>query len=285
MIRSLLQKLRVPGFRNPRPMVAVLRLTGVIGQSGSALRPGLTIAGLVENFERAFAVKNLKAVALSVNSPGGAPAQSSLIQKRIRALAEEKEIPVFAFAEDVAASGGYWLACSADEIYADATSVIGSLGVISAGFGFPELLRRYGVERRVHASGENKSMLDPFLPEDPDDVARLLSLQADVHDAFKQMVRDRRGDRLKGDEAELFSGEFWTGTRAVDLGLIDGIGDLTSVMRDRFGERVRFRVISDRQGWLRRRLGISRPGPTPAVWATELIAVLEERALWGRFGL
>ena len=285
MIRSLLQQLRVPGFRNPRPMVAVLRLTGVIGQSGSALRPGLTIAGLVENFERAFAVKNLKAVALSVNSPGGAPAQSSLIQKRIRALAEEKEIPVFAFAEDVAASGGYWLACSADEIYADATSVIGSLGVISAGFGFPELLRRYGVERRVHTSGENKSMLDPFLPEDPDDVARLLSLQADVHDVFKQMVRDRRGDRLKGDEAELFSGEFWTGTRAVDLGLIDGIGDLTSVMRDRFGERVRFRVISDRQGWLRRRLGISRQGPTPAVWATEFLAVLEERALWGRFGL
>lgn len=286
MIRTLLEKFRVPGFRNPRPVVSVLRLSGVIGRSSSGFRAGLNSADLVQLIERAFSMKGVKAVALSVNSPGGAPAQSSLIQKRIRALAEDKKIPVIAFAEDVAASGGYWLACSADEIYADDTSVIGSLGVVSAGFGFQELLARYGVERRVHTAGKKKAMLDPFLPENPEDVETLKALQRDVHDAFKEMVRDRRAGKLKASEDELFSGEFWTGRRALELGLIDGIGELTAVMQERYGERVRFRPISGRQSLLRRRLGIwGGGGPNISGLADDLIGVVEERALWSRFGL
>lgn len=286
MIRSLLETLRVPGFRNPRPVVSVLRLSGVIGRSSSGLRPALNIADLVQLIERAFSIKHVKAVALSINSPGGAPAQSSLIQKRIRALAEEKKIPVIAFAEDVAASGGYWLACAGDEIFADDTSVIGSLGVVSAGFGFQELLARYGVERRVHTAGEKKAMLDPFLPENPDDVETLKALQRDVHDAFKEMVRDRRAGKLKAEEDELFSGEFWTGRRALKLGLIDGIGELTAVMQERYGEKVRFRPIAGRQGLLRRRLGIwGGASPDLGGVADGLLGVIEERALWSRFGL
>ena len=181
MIREYLEKLRVPGFRNPKPVVAVLRLSGVIGQIGNPIRQGLTAVDLMRSIERAFSLPKLRAVALQVNSPGGSPVQSSLIFKRIRAMAEEKEIPVFAFAEDVAASGGYMLACAADEIYADESSVVGSIGVISSGFGFVELLEKLGVERRVHTEGKNKSMLDPFQKENPQDVKRLKELQGDIY--------------------------------------------------------------------------------------------------------
>lgn len=290
MIRAILKFLRIPGFRDNAPQVAVIRLAGVIGQASPPMRPGLTLAGLVTILERAFTLKNLKAVALQVNSPGGAPAQSSLIQQRIRALSAEKNIPVFAFAEDVAASGGYWLACAGDEIYADKTSIIGSLGVISAGFGFPQFIERFGIERRVHTAGERKGMLDPFLPENPDDVERLLSLQGDVHDTFKEMVRDRRAGKLKGSEDELFSGEFWTGSRALELGLIDGIGELTTVMQERYGKEVKFRPVADRRGWLRQRLGVMY-GPSPSIdavsgnWADQLITAVEQRLIWNRFGL
>jgi signal peptide peptidase SppA len=290
MIRRFLEALRVPGFRNPKPVVAVLRLTGVIGQGASPLRSGMTVAALNQPIEAAFATKRLKAVALAINSPGGAPAQSSLILKRIRALADENDIPVFAFAEDVAASGGYMLACAADEIFADETSVIGSIGVVSAGFGFPGLLRRLGIERRLHTAGTRKGILDPFSPERPEEVELLKSLQRDVHDSFKDIVRDRRAGKLKADEDTLFNGEFWTGRRALELGLIDGIGELTAVMKERFGDKVRFRPVGPRQSWIKRKLGTAWPGSGAAsshagAIAGDLLAVIEERALWSRFGL
>ncbi len=285
MIRAWLHALGVPGFRHPKPLVAVVRLSGIIGDRVSAFRPGITAAALVQPLERAFTLSGLSAVALAINSPGGAPAQASLIVKRIRALAEQHGIPVIAFAEDVAASGGYMLACAADEIYADDTSIIGSIGVISAGFGFPALLRRLGIERRVYTAGEHKAMLDPFRRENPDEVARLQDLQQDVHDTFKEMVRARRGSKLKAAEAELFSGAFWTGRKALEMGLIDGLGELTQVMRERYGEKVRFRPVVARQGWLRRRLGARLPSAEPGLWAAEVLAVLEERVLWSRFGL
>jgi signal peptide peptidase SppA len=263
-----------------RPMVAVVRLSGVIGPMGP-WRGGLSLVGLAPTLERAFTLGGVRAVALAINSPGGSPVQSSLIAKRIRALATEKKLPVLAFAEDVAASGGYWLAAAADEIFADESSIVGSIGVISAGFGFQELLQRAGIERRIHTAGARKSMLDPFQPENTQDVARLEALQREIHEGFKAQVRSSRGARLKADDETLFSGEFWTGRRALELGLIDGIGDLRSVMRGRFGEKVQFRVVGAPTSWLRRRLGLAGPDE----WARNLLAAAEERALWARFGL
>ena len=245
----------LPFFGRGAPTVAVIRLSGVIGSFGP-WPGGLSLSGLARTLERAFAMRGLSAVALAINSPGGSPVQSSLIAKRIRALAAEKKLPVFAFAEDVAASGGYWLACAADEIHADESSIVGSIGVISASFGFQDLLQRVGVERRVHTAGARKSMLDPFRPENPEDVARLEAIQRDIHAQFMVHVRERRGVRLKGDDEMLFSGEFWTAPRALELGLIDGIGDLRGVMRARYGDKVRLRVVGERGSWLRRRLGL-----------------------------
>jgi signal peptide peptidase SppA len=290
MVRRFLEAWRVPGFRNPKPVVAVIRLAGVIGQGAQPLRAGLTLAALNRPIEAAFRLSRLKAVALAINSPGGAPAQSSLILKRIRALADENEVPVFAFAEDVAASGGYMLACAADEIFADETSVIGSIGVVSAGFGFTGLLRRLGIERRIYTAGERKGILDPFSPERPEEVDLLKSLQRDVHTSFKDIVRDRRAGKLKADEDALFNGEFWTGRRALELGLIDGIGELTAVMKERYGDKVRFRPVGPRQSWLKRKFGAAWSGRETASEraggvAADLLAVIEERALWGRFGL
>jgi len=270
---------------SPRtPVVTVVRLHGIIGRVGP-LRAGMTLASLEHQIDRAFAPRGLKAVALSVNSPGGSPVQSALIHDRIRKVAEEKDVPILVFTEDVAASGGYWLACAGDEIYADANSILGSIGVVSAGFGFHEAIGRLGIERRVHTAGESKSMLDPFRPEDPDDVARLETIQGDIHASFKDLVRTRRGRRLKGEEEELFSGAFWTGRRALELGLIDGIGDMRTVLRDRFGQKVKIRQVSPARGLLRRRLGLSGAAPEPAEWAAAAIAAVEERLTWSRFGL
>ncbi len=286
MIRQFLEKCRVPGFRNPKPVVAVIRLSGVIGQAGGPLRQGITSAPLVRLLEQAFSISHLKAVALQINSPGGSPAQSSLIFKRIRALAEEKDIPVYAFAEDVAASGGYMLACAADEIYADETSVVGSIGVISSGFGFTELLKKLGVERRVYTAGKNKSMLDPFRTENQDDVVRLKDLQEDVFDTFTGLVKSRRGDKLTAPEDEIFTGEFWTGRKALALGLIDGLGELTAVMQKKYGDKVRFRPVEQRRGWVKQRLGMWSPAPADTgAWAHNLIIAVEERLIWNRFGL
>ncbi len=265
-------------FQNPPPVVAVIRLAGVIGGGAVPLRRGgLTAHGLAPALERAFKTGNLKAVALAINSPGGSPVQSSLIGKRIRALAEEHKVPVVAFAEDVAASGGYWLACAGDEIYADESSIIGSIGVISAGFGLQNLIARFGVERRVYTSGEHKSTLDPFQEEKADEVERLRAVQADIHDAFKAMVRARRADRLKAPEEELFTGEFWTAGRALELGLIDGIGDVRSLMRARYGEKVRLVSVGERRGWLSRRFGLAI--------LDGLVRGVEERQYWARYGL
>lgn len=271
-------------FGERPPVVAVLPLVGVIGGMGP-LRSGLTLSGLAAQIERAFKVKRVKAVALAINSPGGSPVQSALIANRIRALSQEKDIPVIAFAEDVAASGGYWLACAADEIYADDSSLVGSIGVVSAGFGFHELLERYGVERRVYTSGDKKAMLDPFRPEDPKDVTRLKSIQKDMHERFKDLVRERRGERLTGADKTLFSGEFWTARRALELGLVDGLGDLRGVLRDRYGDKVQLRKITGQRSWLRRNLKFESRGWEPRDWAGGLLAAVEERALWSRFGL
>jgi serine protease SohB len=273
-----------------RPTVAVLRLAGVIGLAGPMpLRGGMSLSGLAGQIDRAFRLKHLSAVALSVNSPGGSPVQSAQIAKRIRDLARERDVPVIAFVEDIAASGGYWLACAGDEIFADTSSIVGSIGVVSAGFGFPELLAKLGVERRVHTSGTRKAMLDPFRPEQPDDVALLASLQQDIHESFKAQVRDRRGRRLKADEATLFNGEVWSGRRALELGLIDGLGDLRTILRQRFGDEVRLVPVGRQRGWLARQLGPrSSWGDAwggERDWAGELIAALEARALWGRYGL
>lgn len=268
----------------------MLRLAGVIGLAGPVpLRGGMSLQGLAGQIDRAFRVKHLAAVALSINSPGGSPVQSAQIAKRIRDLARERDVPVIAFVEDIAASGGYWLACAGDEIFADPSSIVGSIGVVSAGFGFPELLSKIGVERRVHTSGTRKAMLDPFRPERPEDVALLAGLQQDIHESFKAQVRDRRGRRLKADDATLFNGEVWSGRRAVELGLVDGLGDLRSVLRQRFGDRLRLVPVGGRRGWLSRQLrpatGWEGSWGGERDWAGELLAALEARALWSRYGL
>ena len=286
MIRKYLEKWRVPGVRNPKPIIAVLRFQGIIGNIGGPVRRGLNAASLVRSIERAFSQSNLKAVALQINSPGGSPAQSSLIFKRIRAMAEEKGVPVVAFAEDVAASGGYMLACAADEIFADENSVIGSIGVISAGFGFVDLMEKAGVERRIHTAGKSKSLLDPFQKEKPQDVKRLKEIQSEIYENFTDLVKYRRGKKLKGTDSKLFTGEFWAGNRALELGLIDGIGELTSVLKERYGGRVVFRPIRERKSWLSERLALGiRLQPDMDGWAIELVHTLEERAIWNRFGL
>ena len=256
-----------------RDRVSVLRLEGVIGGGPRLGGRSMTDHGLASLIEAAFR-RGPKAVALAINSPGGSPAQSSLIAARIRRLADEKDVPVHAFVEDVAASGGYWLATAADEIHVDASSIVGSIGVISASFGFHDLLARHGVERRVHTAGEDKSLLDPFRPERPQDVERLKRLQAGIHATFIEQVTARRGARLNGDK--LFTGEIWIGQGAIDVGLADGIGHLVPVMRARYGEKVRFNVMSPRRP-LMRRLGV--PG------VADVVAALEERAHWARFGL
>ena len=276
------------GFRVPfisrrrQPSVSVVRCYGIIGGTG---RGRLNMPSLARPLAKAFRASGVKAVALDINSPGGSAVQSALIYRRVRALAAEKKIPVFTFAQDVAASGGYWLACAGDEIFADENSIVGSIGVISGSFGLTGLMQRIGVERRMHTSGDKKSFLDPFLPEKEEDVDRLKSLQGDMHDSFKALVRDRRQGKLKGEEDSLFSGEFWTGRRALDLGLVDGLGDVRSIMRQRFGDKVRFRVFGGEVSWWRRRLGLAgleRPGST---WTEDILGAIEARALWGRYGL
>jgi serine protease SohB len=258
----------------PRPLVAVLRLSGAIGLGGPLGR-GLDDEGLAPLIERAFSVRRLKAVALAVNSPGGSPAQSALIAARIRRLADEKKVPVFAFVEDLAASGGYWLACAADEIHADENSIVGSIGVVSAGFGFVDAIAKLGVERRVHTAGTRKTLLDPFRPENSDDVERLIRIQRGIHDNFIAHVRRSRGDRLRGDPEALFSGDIWLAAEAQALGLIDGVGALAPTMKARFGERTRFVVARPRRSLLQR---LGAPG------ADALIGAVEERALWARYG-
>ncbi|MCA0871781.1 S49 family peptidase [Seohaeicola saemankumensis] len=263
--------IRLPFIKNA-PLVAVVRLSGAIGMAG---RGSLSDTALAPILEKAFRRGKPDAVALEINSPGGSPVQSSLIGSRIRRLSEELDVPVYAFVEDVAASGGYWLAASADEIWADDSSVLGSIGVISAGFGAHILLARQGVERRVYTAGDSKSMLDPFTPEKPEDVARLRVILGDIHDNFIAHVKARRGDKLDG-KADLFTGEIWLARRATELGLIDGIGHLRPKMKERFGDKVQFRRYGLRRPFL------SRFG---ASLAQDAITGIEERAAYARFGL
>ena len=268
--------------RRRAPRVAVIRLQGAIG----AVRPGaqgLSDAALEPVIERAFRKGRPVAVALIVNSPGGSPVQSSLIAARIRRLADETQVPVHAFVEDVAASGGYWLACAADDIWADATSVVGSIGVISAGFGLEGLISKHGVERRVHTAGGSKSFLDPFRPEKPEDIARLTGLLEDMHRVFKAWVTERRGSRLMTD-ADLFTGEIWTGALALRSGLIDGIAHPVPKLKELYGEKVRLIPYGQRRSLLRR-FGAEAGAALGAETAGALAQAVEERALWARYGL
>ncbi len=273
------------------PLVTVIDLAGVIGEAGGQGRKGMSLKRLEKHLEAAFKPSNLSAVALAINSPGGSPVQSRLILNAIRRLATEKEVPVLAFVEDVGASGGYILALAGDEIYADESSIVGSIGVISGGFGFHEAIRRLGVERRVYTAGENKAMLDPFQPEDPKDIARLETILADLHEQFKNLVKERRGEKLADDD-ELFSGAIWTGPAALERGLIDGIAQLNDFLRDRFGKDVKIKRISTEGGSLLKKLlagGDERVagfgGASALIDAEELMAAGERRALWARYGL
>lgn len=271
-------------FRRDVPVVPVVRFSGVIG-AAVPLRPGLSLASTARTIERAFKVRNARGVALAINSPGGSPAQSHLIFQRVRQLAAEKSLPVFAFIEDIGASGGYMLACSADEIVADPYSLVGSIGVVGGSFGFERLIDKLGIERRLYTSGDRKAMLDPFLPEKPEDVKRLKAIQKDIHERFIALVKARRGGRLKGADKTLFSGEFWTAANALELGLVDNIGDLRSFLRARFGDKVRTPLISAEKSWLGRRIpGVSKVA-FPSGLADEAISALEERAIWSRYGL
>ncbi|WP_249688557.1 S49 family peptidase [Microvirga sp. 3-52] len=286
MLPARLQFLLPSKYRTyAHPIVSVVRLSGPIG-AVLPLRQGLAMQNVAPLLERAFSVPGAKAVALVINSPGGSAAQSHLIFKRIRAFAEEKKLPVIAFVEDAAASGGYMIACAADEIYADPASIVGSIGVVSASFGFHELIERIGIERRVHTAGKSKAMLDPFRPENPDDVVRLKGLQRQIHDVFVGLVKERRGEKLNDSYDDLFSGAFWVGAEALDLGLIDGLGDIRTILRQRFGEKVRFRMIEPaRPPLLGRLLGRRSLGQSSLIDPGEIVGALEERAAWARLGL
>lgn len=283
--RTLLSRLPVARFRNPPPVVGVIRLNGVIGHTGS-LRQGLTLEGMDRTFKRTFDLFNLKTIALVINSPGGSAVQSSLIARRIRALAEEKDVPVISFAEDVAASGGYWLACAGDEIYSNENSIVGSIGVIYSGFGFSEMLERFGIERRLHTSGKNKGMLDPFSPEKKEDVKHLKKVHGDIHDNFKDWVNERRAGKLKAKNESLFSGAWWSGGQALEMGLIDGIGNLHDLMRERYGEEVKLISIQARRSMWRRIFPRSGTGSAlSSEWTASALSAAEERLMWNRFGL
>jgi signal peptide peptidase SppA len=281
-------RLLLPERFRGRPVVPVVRLSGVIG-AVMPMRAGLSLASVARTLERAFSARNAVAVALVINSPGGSPVQSRQIFLRIRQLAAEKKLPVLVFVEDVAASGGYMIACAGDEIFVDPSSILGSIGVVGGSFGFEGLIKKIGVERRLYTAGEHKATLDPFLPEKPEDVARLKAIQQEIHAVFIALVKDARGSRLKGADDYLFTGEYWAGARAVELGLVDAIGDLRTTLRARYGDKVQTPLIAPSAGALaglfgRRSAGGLDLGGT-ADLPEGLIAALDARATWARFGL
>ncbi|MEM6616915.1 MAG: S49 family peptidase [Pseudomonadota bacterium] len=290
---------KLPDFLNPilpkrlksnATIIPVVRLTGAIGMSGSAFRPGLSLATAAEPLERAFNAKSAPAVALFVNSPGGSPVQSMLIFKRIRALAEEKKKSVLVYIEDVAASGGYMLACAGDEVIADASSIVGSIGVISASFGFEKAIEKLGIDRRVYTAGTKKMTLDPFSPEKPDDIRRLRAIQRDMHQTFIDLVKDRRSEVITGADKDMFNGEFWTANQALPLGLVDKIGDAYTDIKERFGDDAIMRPIQQKRGFGLSRLPVGGgvEGTVPdmlGVSAEDWVSTLEARSLWSRYGL
>ncbi|HZP20470.1 MAG TPA: S49 family peptidase [Bauldia sp.] len=276
----MFERLRI-WFGRRRAVVPVVRLSGAIGMP-MPLRSGISLASVEGPLQRAFALKSAPAVAILINSPGGSAVQSHLIYKRIRKLAEENRKPVIVAVEDVAASGGYMIALAGDEIVVDGSSIVGSIGVVSASFGFQKLIEKLGIERRVHTAGTSKSMLDPFLPEREEDVARLAGLQQEVHGAFIDLVRSRR--TALADDPDLFTGAFWSGARAVKLGLADRVGELREVVSERYGADVILRPLGAERGFIRRRLGLGSPPPAAAMLES-VVAFLEERLLWDRYGL
>ena len=277
-------------LRKGAAVVPVVRLSGVIG-AVTPLRPGMSLGGVARILERAFSMKHAKAVALVINSPGGSPVQSRQIYLRIRQLAAEKKLPVLVFVEDVAASGGYMIACAGDEIFCDPSSILGSIGVVGGTFGFQDLIKKIGVERRLYTAGAHKAMLDPFLPENPDDVARVKALQREIHAIFIALVKQSRGSRLKGADDVLFTGEYWAGESSVSLGLADAIGDLRSTLRARYGDKVLTPVVAPPSGMLSGLFGRKSAGAGAlaslegaAGLPDELISALETRAIWAKFG-
>jgi len=277
-------------LRRGAAVVPVVRLSGLIG-AVTPLRPGMSLAGVARTLERAFSMKNAKAVALAINSPGGSPVQSRQIYLRIRQLATEKKLPVLVFVEDVAASGGYMIACAGDEIFCDPSSIMGSIGVVGGSFGFQEMIKRIGVERRLYTAGEHKGMLDSFLPENPDDVGRVKAIQREIHALFIALVKQSRGARLKGSDDVLFTGEYWAGETSVSLGLADAIGDLRSTLRARYGDKVVTPLVAPSSGLLSGLLGRKSAGAGTlasldgfAGLPDEVISALESRAIWAKFG-
>lgn len=285
-MKRFLNRLLPASMRSSAPVIPVLRLQGAIMTGGTAFRPALSLATTAGLIERAFTF-DAPAVALVINSPGGSPVQARLIYKRIRDLATEKKKKVYVFVEDVAASGGYMIALAGDEIIADPSSIVGSIGVVSASFGFVDLLKKIGVERRVHTAGTNKAVLDPFRPERKEDVERLKALQLEVHQTFIDMVKARRGSKLK-DDPDLFTGLFWSGKKGLELGLVDGLGDMRETLRQRYGHKTKLKLVSQTRGLLGR-FGLfgSRAAPSElmADAADRLLDATEERALWSRYGL
>lgn len=290
-MRRLLNRLLPKKMRSQAVTIPVIRLHGAIMAGGSQLRPTLSLASTAGVIEKAFSYADAPAVAISLNSPGGSPVQSRLIYKRIRDLAAEKNKRVLVFVEDVAASGGYMIAVAGDEIIADPSSIVGSIGVVSASFGFTDLMKKVGVERRIYTAGKNKALLDPFKPENQEDVERLKALQLEVHETFIDLVKERRAARLK-DDPDLFTGLFWSGKKSLELGLVDALGDLRQVLKDRYGPKTRLSLVSPPRGLFMRRMGFfgsRKDGGLAADIAAEaahgLIDAAEERALWARFGL
>lgn len=282
MIQDFLADMPFIGdFMTQRPKVAVVRLSGVLADQAMR-KGGLSYAKYAELIERAFAVKDVREVAVVINSPGGAPAQASLLAGLIRQCAQEKKMPVTAFVEDVAASGGYWLACAADKIYVQPSSLVGSIGVIAAGFGFEDFIEKHKIHRRVYTAGHSKSMLDPFLPEKAQDVTRLRQLQDEIHAQFIAWVKERRGARLKGTDADLFEGQIWTGAGGVQAGLADAEGDVRGVYHEKYGEKVRLMEFALEKPFLHSLLNTKGPREDLVVQA---LAAVEDRSEWSRYGL
>lgn len=281
---------RLMFWKSPSPQVAVVRLSGIIAASGSPVRRGLSFESVEAPLKKAFSMGGIKAVALVINSPGGSPVQSQLISQYIRQLSKKHDVPVLGFCEDVAASGGYWIAAACDEIYASSLSVIGSIGVVSAGFGFPRAIEKLGIERRVYTSGLSKSMLDPFKDEKSEDVSHLKQLQTEIHDNFIAHVKTRRGSRLKADDELLFNGKFWTGETALSLGLVDGLGTMRDILETRFGDKLKLATVSQKKGLLSSfgssaAVTLTRGGISSDGLVDEVSSKIYELHHWQRFGL
>ena len=273
-------------FISKKSIIGIIKLSGIIStETRLGSRGGLNLNDLSDSLTKAFSFKNVKAIVLLVNSPGGSPVQSALIANRVRDLAREKEIPVYCFIEDLAASGGYWLSCAADKIYAMESSIIGSIGVITSGFGAVEAIKKIGIERRVYSQGKNKGLLDPFLPEKKDDVKQILSIQKDLHAQFINWIKKRRGKRLKAKDEVLFNAGIWSGVKAKELGLIDGIGDYYNVMKSIFGDDIKFKDFSKKTSWFKQRFFSSKGSLISDTIINNLINKIEERIIWSKYGL